>query len=311
MYRKFYGLTQSPFGISPNPFFYFPTPHHDEAWANLWCGIQQRKGCVVLTGEVGTGKTLIVRRVMDALEGTKIRYAYVFNPKMSTDDFFSFILTDLGLNVTGQSRGQMMAQVNKFLLEVCKQQSTVALIIDEAHLLSRELLEEVRLLTNLENTQHKLLQILLVGQPELDNQLESPDFRQLKQRIALRCHLDPLTREEVFNYISTRLKRARDESEERVIFSHAALELIERYSHGIPRVINTICENALITGYARQCPMIGTEIIEQVAKDFHLQDNASTKALTSPASADKSGPQITAVMAVHEARKSDGGKGVQ
>ncbi len=313
MYEKFFGLTQNPFGISPNPFFYFPTPRHDEAWANLWCGIQQRKGCVVVTGEVGTGKTLIVRRVMDALEGTKTKYAYVFNPRMSTDDFFGFILTDLGLNVAGQSRGQMLAQFNKFLLDVCKQQSTVALIIDEAHLLSREMLEEVRLLTNLENTQHKLLQILLVGQPELDAHIESPELRQLKQRIALRCRLEPLSRDEVLRYIAARLEKARAGSEDgRTLFSHAAIECIERYSQGIPRVINTICENALITAYARQSTMIGAEIIEQVAKDFHLQESVANKASAASASAENvSSPQLAPALASRDARNSNGGPGVQ
>ncbi len=317
MYEKFYGLKQSPFGMSPNPSFYYPTPRHDEAWANLWCGIQQRKGCVVMTGEVGTGKTLLVRRVMNELDRTKIRYAYLFNPKMTPDDFFSFVLADLGVNVSG-SRGQMLAQLNKYLLNICNQKSTVALIIDEAHLLSREMLEEVRLLTNLENSQHKLMQILLVGQPELDSVLEHPELRQLKQRVALRCRLEPLNSEEITNYISSRLQKARaaSEKENKTIFSHAALEQIRRYSHGIPRIINTLCENALITGYARQCPMISAEMIEQVAKDFHLEpqddtDMTAANGASSDAKAKAVASSLTAVFKDKDSRETSGGPKVQ
>jgi general secretion pathway protein A len=268
MYRKFFGLSRSPFEISPDPRFYFPTPQHNEALANLWHGIERRKGFVVLSGEVGTGKSLLLHSLMDALQRTKIRYAYVFNPRMSPDDFLAYVISDFGLPVN-KGRGQQLLDFSRFLIQVHRGGSTAALIIDEAHLLSWDMLEEIRLLTNIETAEQKLLQIVLAGQTELDRRLDKPELRQLKQRIALRCTLAPLTREEIRRYLISRLKLA-GATEAENIFLPEAVERIQVYSNGIPRLVHTLCENALMAGYARQSRRISAEIIEEAASDFHL-----------------------------------------
>jgi general secretion pathway protein A len=268
MYRKFFGLSRSPFEISPDPRFYYPTSQHNEALANLWHGIESRKGFVVLTGEVGTGKSLLIRSFLDAMQGKSIRYAYVFNPRLSPDDFLAYILSDFGLQPAA-TRAQQLLEFNRFLIDVHRQGSIAALIIDEAHLLSWEMLEEIRLLTNIETSEQKLLQIVLAGQNELDRRMEEPNLRQLKQRIALRCRLAPLAPHDVRSYIVCRLQFAGAE-QAKEIFTPEAIERIQAYSGGIPRLVNTVCENALVTAYARQVRSIPASVIEQVATDFHL-----------------------------------------
>ncbi len=208
MYEKFYGLTRNPFGLSPDPRFYYPTSGHNEALANLSYGIAKRKGFIVMTGEVGTGKTLLMRYLIEALIKTKVHYAYIFNPRLSADDFLSYVLTDFGLKQAKGSRSDMLLQFNHFLIDVYRRGSTAALLVDEAHQLSSELLEEIRLLTNIETSQQKLLQIVLVGQPELDQMLDSVELRQLKQRVALRCRLQPLEESDAHGYIVRRLQLA-------------------------------------------------------------------------------------------------------
>ncbi|MFB3813641.1 MAG: ExeA family protein [Terriglobales bacterium] len=273
MYRKFYGLMRNPFEISPDPRFYYPTVRHNEALANLCYGIQKRKGFIVLTGQVGTGKTLLVHSLLDALRRSKIQHAYLFNPRLSADDFLRYVLSDLGLAVRSRSRAELLLDFNHYLVDLYRRGWTAALVIDEAHLLSWDLLEEVRLLTNIETSQDKLLQIVLVGQTELDTKLESDNLRQLKQRIALRCHLEPLTETEATGYIGRRLNTAGCPQTER-IFRPEAVARVLAYAHGIPRTINTICESALIAGYARQMRPIEAQVIEEVAADFHLKTAA-------------------------------------
>jgi general secretion pathway protein A len=270
MYRKFYGLTRNPFEISPDPYFFYPTPRHNEALANLNYGVQRRKGFVVVTGEVGTGKTLLVRCLLDALNRNQVSFAYVFNPRLSVPDFLRYVLTDLRLPMTGRTKSEMLAHLNNYLIARFRRGSTAALIVDEAHLLSWELLEEIRLLTNLETSQQKLLQIVLVGQPELDQKLDSSHLRQLKQRIGLRCRLEPLSVDELRGYIRRRLELAGANSHGATIFSDEAIATVHRYSRGIPRLINTLCENALVSGYARQSKQIAPEVIQEVASDFRL-----------------------------------------
>lgn len=278
MYRKFYRLTRNPFEISPDPYFFYPTPRHNEALANLNYGVQRRKGFVVVTGEVGTGKTLLVRCLLEALNRNQISFAYVFNPRLSVLDFLRYMLTDLRLPMTGKTKSEMLAHLNNYLIARFRRGSTAALIVDEAQLLSWELLEEIRLLTNLETSQQKLLQIVLVGQPELDQKLDSPHLRQLKQRVGLRCQLEPLSLEELRGYIHRRLELAGANSHGATIFADGAIESVHRFSRGIPRLINTLCENALVSGYARQSSQVTPEIIQEVATDFRLNVTSDAEA---------------------------------
>ena len=289
MYRKFYRLTRNPFEISPDPYFFYPTPRHNEALANLNYGVQRRKGFVVVTGEVGTGKTLLVRCLLEALNRNQISFAYVFNPRLSVLDFLRYMLTDLRLPMTGKTKSEMLAHLNNYLIARFRRGSTAALIVDEAQLLSWELLEEIRLLTNLETSQQKLLQIVLVGQPELDQKLDSPHLRQLKQRVGLRCRLEPLSLDELRGYIHRRLELAGANSHGATIFADGAIESVHRFSRGIPRLINTLCENSLVSGYARQSSQVTPEIVLEVATDFRLNvtSDAESPQLADPDSRKK------------------------
>ena len=185
MYKQFFGLNRNPFEISPDPFFYHPTPRHNEALANLHYGVGRRKGFIVITGEVGTGKTLLVRCLLAELRKGNIAFGYVFNPLLSTMEFFQYIMADLGLPYAGRSKTEILLDLNRFLIQRHARGLITALVVDEAQALQPDLLEEIRLLTNLETSQQKLLQIVLLGQPELEVLLDSPELRQLKQRIAL------------------------------------------------------------------------------------------------------------------------------
>lgn len=276
MYRKFFGLTRDPFEISPDPYFFYPTPRHNEALANLNYGVQRRKGFVVVTGEVGTGKTLLVRCLLDVLNRNQIAFAYVFNPRLSVPDFLRYMLTDLRLPTTGRTKSEMLAHLNNYLIARFRRGTTTALVVDEAQLLSWELLEEIRLLTNLETSQQKLLQIVLVGQPELDRKLDSPHLRQLKQRVGLRCRLEPLRPDEIRGYIERRLELAGANSHGKTIFSEEAIKAIHSYSKGIPRLINTLCENALVSSYAKQAKQVSQDVVEEVASDFRLDETVPT-----------------------------------
>jgi general secretion pathway protein A len=270
MYRKFYGLARNPFEISPDPYFFYPTPRHNEALANLNYGVQRRKGVVVVTGEVGTGKTLLVRCLLDSLNRNQIAFAYVFNPRLSVPDFLRYVLTDLRLPMNGRTKSEMLVHLNSYLIARFRRGTTAVLVVDEAQLLSWELLEEIRLLTNLETSQQKLLQIVLVGQPELDRRLDSPHLRQLKQRVGLRCSLEPLGLDEVRGYILRRLELGGANSHGASIFTDGAIRAIHKFSRGIPRLVNTLCENSLVSGYARQANQIAEDIVEEVAADFRL-----------------------------------------
>ena len=255
---------------APDPQFYYGTAKHNEALANLTYGIRRRKGFVVLTGEVGTGKTLMLRCLLDALRRSKVTHAFVFNPLLSTSDLLRHVVADFGIKDPKPNRADLLMQLNQFLLAVYRSGSTAALLVDEAHLLSAELLEEIRLLSNFETAQHKLLQILLVGQPELDDILDSPYLRQLKQRVALRYKLEPLDESEVHGYIDRRLQLAGAPGRLLEIFPPETLARIVFYSHGTPRLINNICDAAMVNAYAQQQKFVSPEIIEEVASDLRL-----------------------------------------
>jgi general secretion pathway protein A len=271
MYKQFYKLQRNPFEITPDPAFLFPTKRHNEALASLYYGVRRHKGFVVLTGEVGTGKTLLVRCLLQLLNRANVAYAYVFNSVLAPLEFLQYIAGDFGLPSAGKSKSEILLLFGNYLIERYQKKLTTVLVIDEAHHLSAEVLEEVRLLTNLETSQQKLLQILLVGQPELDEKLDSFELRQLKQRIALRSHLQPLSREETARYVQRRLQLAGASSHGSELFLPETLAAVYRHSRGIPRLINTICENALITAYARQAPAVTPDVVEDVATDFRLR----------------------------------------
>jgi type II secretory pathway predicted ATPase ExeA len=271
MYKAFFNLTRNPFDLTPDPTCFVPTKRHNEALAALYYGVRRHKGFVVVTGEVGTGKTLLLRCLLRLLKESKdIAYAYLFNGRLSSTEFLQYILNDYGLSVSGKNKGELLVELGQFLVSRHSRQMTTVLIVDEAHHLSGDILEEVRLLSNLETTDDKLLQIILVGQPELDEKLDSYELRQLKQRIGVRTHLGPLDVDETRRYIERRLEIAGAGSNSNQLFSQQAIATVYRYSQGLPRVINTICENGLIAAYVRQLPQVDVEVIEYVAEELRL-----------------------------------------
>jgi len=271
MYKAFFKLARNPFDLTPDPAYFVSTRRHNEALAALHYGIRRHKGFVVVTGEVGTGKTLLLRCLLRLLkESRDISYAYLFNSRLTPSEFLQYILADFGLPAAGKNKSELLLDLGQFLVLRGTKALTTVLIIDEAHHLSEELLEEVRLLSNLETTDDKLLQIVLVGQPELDQKLDSIALRQLKQRIALRAQLAPLEAQETKEYIEHRLRVAGLEGDPGELFPPDVVAAVYRHSHGFPRLINTVCENALIIAYARQIPKINTEVVEDVAREFRL-----------------------------------------
>jgi len=239
MYKSFFGLKESPFNVNPDPRFLYMTKQIEETLTGLMYGIQTRKGFVTLTGEVGTGKTTLINRLLDWLHHRRARAAFLFNSRMNTNQLFDFILAEFDIPCDSKSKSQQLMKLNHWLLDRYRNGETVVLVIDEAQNLTFPVLEEVRLLTNLETSTEKLLQIVLAGQPELEEKLKLPELRQLRQRIMLRCKTAPLSREETSEYVLERLKTAGAEGES--IFSPKALEAIHLYSLGIPRVINLLC----------------------------------------------------------------------
>jgi len=271
MYKTYFKLARSPFDLTPDPNCYFPTKWHNEALAALYYGVRQHKGFVVVTGEVGTGKTLLLRCLLKLLKESKdVAYAYIFNGRLSPTEFLRYILSDFGLPASGKSKDELLIDLGKFLVSRSLRKMTTVLIVDEAHLLSADILEEVRLLSNLETNDDKLLQIVLVGQPELDEKLDSVGLRQLKQRIAVRTLLGALDVDETKGYIEQRLRIAGEGPHPDPLFPGPTIAEVYRHSRGLPRLINTICENALIAAYARRLPSVTPDIIGYVAKELRL-----------------------------------------
>jgi len=266
MYTKFYGLKEKPFEITPNPNFLYLGENHKEALATLLYAVRGKKGFTVITGEVGTGKTTLIHSLLSILDG-KTRTAYIFNPKLGTTDFLHYICEDFGVKVNKGSKGQYLAQLHNFLMNCYSNHENVLLIVDEAQKLSPDLLEEIRLLTNLETPQSKLLQVILMGQPELDDILSQPKFRQLKQRVSLRYQIQAFNKEETVKYIERRLIKAG--AFDPHFFTPKALKEIYKYSKGIPRLINVICDNALLNGYAMDQKVIGYQTIQEVVSNLN------------------------------------------
>jgi len=246
VYLEYYNLKENPFNITPDPRFLYFATHHKEAYDHLIYGIQQRKGFIELTGEVGSGKTTLCRAVLANL-GKDVETALILNPSLTETQLLRAMLNDFGLEVRGRDRLAYIEKLNEFLLQMNREGTNVALLIDEAQDLSPQVMEQVRLLSNLETDQHKLIQIVLCGQPELKKRLARPDLRQLRQRITVRYHIPPLTEEDTLLYIMHRLWVAGGDGS--VSFDRGAVREIHRYSKGTPRVINAVCDNALLAGY--------------------------------------------------------------
>jgi general secretion pathway protein A len=246
MYEEFFGFREPPFNITPDPHFLFFSDRHLEAFNHLLFGIQERKGFIQITGEVGSGKTTLCRTLLEHL-GPSYKTALILNPVMTGDQFIWLTLAELGIDPVEHDRMANLQRLNEFLLEQLPAGNDVVLLVDEAQDLSLELLEEIRLLSNLETDQRKLLQIVLIGQPELRDILDQPALRQLRQRITVRFHLRPLSLEETDRYIHHRLHIAGSNS--RPVFQRRAVRRIHRYSRGIPRLVNAVCDKTLLCGY--------------------------------------------------------------
>ncbi|HLH41843.1 MAG TPA: AAA family ATPase [Bryobacteraceae bacterium] len=268
MYNAFFGFSESPFNLSPDPSFLYRSAQHEEALANLIYGVQGRKGFIVLAGEVGTGKTTMLECLLDYLEAQRLEYAYIFNSRINSDQFFEMIAYDLDLNCNRASKTQVLFALNAFLLEQSRQGRTAVLIVDEAHNLDWEVLEEIRLLGNMENRQGKLLQIVLAGQPELDRKLDAPNMRQLKQRVLLRCNLEPFTLRDAVNYIESRLARAGMPNQK--VFPEDLIAEIHLRTQGIPRLMNGVCDNLLLTAFAMERKSCNLEMLDEVCRDLRL-----------------------------------------
>jgi len=268
MYNAFFGLTQSPFNLSPDPAFFYRSLQHEEALANLIYGVQSRKGFIVLTGEVGTGKTTMLECLRDYLYSQRIEFAFVFNSKITPAEFFEMIGYDLDLR-TGKSKTEVLYALNDLLLQQAGQGNTTVLIVDEAHNLEWDVLEEIRMLGNFENRSGKLLQVILAGQPELDRKLDAPNLRQLKQRIVLRCSLKPFQQIDTSDYIESRMATAGVAGQ--TIISPDLIAEIHLRSQGIPRVINAICDNLLLTAFALETQSATMEMLEEVTTDMRLE----------------------------------------
>lgn len=270
MYNAFFGFQENPFNLSPDPAFLYRSPQHEEALANLIYGVHSRKGFIVLTGEVGTGKTTMLECLRDYLESQYIEFAFLFNSRVNTEQFFEMIAYDLDLRCSHKSKTEVLFALNHLLIQQANEGRTTVLIVDEAHNLEWDVLEEIRLLGNLENPRlGKLLQIVLAGQPELDRKLDAPNLRQLKQRIVLRCGLAPFQLSEAFEYINSRMRKAG--MPDQTVFSDAVIKELHLRSQGIPRLINAICDNLLLTCFAVEKKVSTIEMLDEVCHDMRLE----------------------------------------
>lgn len=267
MYLTFYNLVRSPFEMTPDPTFLYLGEGHREGLATLVYGVRGRKGFVLLTGEVGTGKTTLLRALLSQLApGTAS--AYLFNPRLAPTDFFRMLFDEFGIERRCRTKAEFLLALNRFLIERLQKNETVVLIVDEAQNLSSEMLEEIRLLSNLETSTSKLIQIILVGQPELKVMLSKPQLRQLRQRIVLRHEIHPFDRSDTEAYVVERLRVAGYTGPG--IFKSAALDEIYRVTGGVPRLVNIVCDGALLLGYSRDDAVLGRHVIREVARDMDL-----------------------------------------
>jgi general secretion pathway protein A len=275
MYLEHYGLLRNPFEMTPDPAFLYLGDAHREGLATLLYGVQARKGFVLLTGEVGTGKTTLLHSLLAQLD-RETAAAFLFNPRLEVLDFFRMLFEELGLEAQRATKAEYLLVLNRFLIERLEKNQTTLLIVDEAQNLSPELLEEIRLLSNLETPRSKLLQIMLVGQPELWQMLERPELRQLRQRIVLRHHLRPFDAEETAQYVEERLRLAGYTA--KPLFQRGALRALHEASGGVPRLINVVADGALLLGFARGQNALGAGEVREVARDLGLASGGAPPA---------------------------------
>lgn len=269
MYNEYYQLKENPFNTTADPDFFFSSKTHSEAVANLIYGIEQRKGIIVVTGEIGTGKTTLCRKIF-RLSTKRIKFALVLNPKCSEIQLLQMIVHDLGIVTQSKNKYGLVQALNEFLIAESIQGNNVVVVIDEAQHLTVKQLEQVRLLSNLETEKDKLLQIILVGQPELYDKLQLPELRQLRQRVAVHFHVQPLGKEDVREYIHHRISKAVIDPDlsKQVEFTDQAIDSIFHYTQGSPRTINILCDRALLAGYVADTYSIDDEIIKNCAKEI-------------------------------------------
>lgn len=270
MYQRFYGLRELPFELTPNPRYLYLTPRHREALSNLEYGLFSAKAVTMLVGEAGTGKTTLLRAALESDSCRHVRCVYLNNPALTRAEFVEILARRFELSPEAAlSKAAMLGELEQVLRDRRERGEITALVIDEAQTLSSELLEEVRLLANIETTTEKLLPLVLAGQPELGERLEDPGLRQLKQRVALRCDVTPFNLPETAAYISSRIKTAGGEASR--LFTREAVTLIHECSRGIPRTINVVCDNALVTGLALNRQPVDREMVLEVSRDFALR----------------------------------------
>jgi general secretion pathway protein A len=271
MYLEHYGLIRPPFEMTPDPAFLYLGEVHQEGLATLVYGVRARKGFVMLTGEVGTGKTTLLHALLAQLDPSAAS-AFVFNPRLDPLDFFRVLFDEYGIETPCRSKGEYLIALNEFLIDRLRSDLPTLLIVDEAQNLSPELLEEIRLLSNLETPRSKLLQIMLVGQPELEELLDRHELRQLRQRIVLRFRLRPFQTEETLAYVEERLRLAGYTG--KGLFRRSALRELQRLSGGVPRLINILCDGALLLGFSRDLSSIDGGAIHEVARDLRILPEA-------------------------------------
>ena len=291
MYLSFYALKEKPFNTTPDPKFLFLTAGHREALAQLVYGVQEAKGFIVMSAEIGTGKTTLLHALLRQLEGGNTAVAYVFNTTLGFDGLLEYALRDFGVEKGGETRAARLFTLNDFLIDRRRANQNTVLIIDEAQNLDPSTLEEVRLLSNFESPSGKLLQIVLAGQPELNEKLALPELRQLRQRVALRCTIPTLSLEETREFVRTRLRiaGARDVG----LFTDRAVKRIAEWSRGIPRLINIACDHCLLVGYADERKYIDRDIVERAIKYFEAGNRPRgvfRRRITMPAAMPASSP---------------------
>jgi len=280
MYTEYYGLVRQPFEMTPDPSFLYLGEAHREGLATLVYAVNSGKGFVMLTGEVGTGKTTLLHALLAQLDSTT-NSAFIFNPRLDPMGFFRVLFEELDVGPPCDSKAEYLLALNQYLIDKLAANERVLLIVDEAQNLSAEMLEEIRLLSNLETPTSKLIQIMLVGQPELQDLVDQPQLRQLRQRIALRHHLRPFDESEIVEYIEQRLQKAGYTG--RGLFKKKAYKELYRITEGTPRMINNICDGSLLLGYVRQQSTIGADAIREVATDLGLvEKDAAEDNRTSP-----------------------------
>lgn len=265
MYKDFYRLKENPFNVTSDPHFLYMSKRHREAFSFLTYGIKERKGFIEITGEIGTGKTTLCRALLNELN-TKTKTAFILNPRLPELQFIRAVIEDFGIEVKRRTKVDMIRALNNFLIEQLSYGHNAVLIIDEAQNLKKNILEEVRLLSNLETQKEKLFQIVLVGQPQLKLKLSSPELAQLKQRIAIRYHILPLEEDEISNYIQHRLRVAGSSGD--ITFSEDALAEIYSFSKGVPRLLNMICDRSMLLGYVKEIWTFGGEIIRRAIAEI-------------------------------------------